>query len=251
MTKKISLLPFALLPFIFATACGNEQPAVSDQELLAALPNQPLPFAGTYSWSFKLAGFEQISSHGFFGDKINYQMQGKIHSTTYQMQQLAYDSEQQKWLGKDGKGNYYVLFFKDIKSSSMSIYKRKHQQLEPLLKFSQPPATATTDHGWNVYSKYRQQQELLPISGKYKTSTANLEVFSHYILLNNKRIKMLSYHSGERRFVGSYNNKYITIFFKSFAAPQLELAYFWFENVNQAYAINYQQVTSWQQFVKQ
>ncbi|MEM1322579.1 MAG: hypothetical protein AAGG75_20105, partial [Bacteroidota bacterium] len=175
---------------------------------------------GDYHWAFQLMGGTQQSVHHFYPDSITYSMEGRVYSTDYTMQKLSYDQSNNKWIGHDGNGVVYVLFFKDKTEHSITIYKRKCKTagIKEAIEFGVPKADATEDHGWNVYAyNIPDQKDVLAVHGTYWNNDHTLSITDSLVVLNDKSFAKLSYHKGERRWVGKNDSTYLQIFFQDLA----------------------------------
>ncbi len=145
---NISVLFFSLV-VLFTTSCSKEENKDNN------LSQNAFEYRGAYVWEFEVMGNKQVSMHTFFADKIEYTMQGKVHSSKYTMTKKLYDKKENKWIGEDERGNIYVLFFKDKTDKTITIYKHKCRinGLEEAIEFKTPPANTSDDYGWNVYTK--------------------------------------------------------------------------------------------------
>ncbi len=173
------------------------------------------PYKGTYHWNFNLMGSTQHSSHQFFPDSIQYKMKGKVYSAEYTMRKLSYDQSDNKWIGVDEKGNVYTLFFKDQTDSTITIYKRKCKSngIQEALTFSLPEPDVTDDHGWNVYAfEVQDQEDLLDFEYYVNSDSLNAFISDSLILYNQLEYAKMSYHHGEKRWVGKRNNSYLQVF---------------------------------------
>ncbi|MEM6767085.1 MAG: hypothetical protein AAF655_19260 [Bacteroidota bacterium] len=238
----ISLLSLTLV----LSACSHK----SSQQEIAAVEDQFIQdkfrLTGDYHWSFQLMGGTQHSVHTFFADSIQYMMEGKVYSTDYTMEKLSYDHSDQKWIGRDESGFVYVLFFKEQTDSTLTIYKRKCKAngIEEALSFKLPGADATEDHGWNVYT-YSQAdvRDILPISGTFQHASAEVAISDSLVVLDGKEYTRLSYHQGERRWVGENDTTYLQIFFEEAEKDQeLSLSVTTHTDLEKTYRIKYQQV---------
>lgn len=181
------------------------------------LRSDELTLSGNYYWSFQLMGGKQLSTHKFYPDSIVYRMEGKVYSTDYTMRKLSYQASINKWIGEDQDKIVYVLFFRDKTDSTVTIYKHKCKSngLQEAINFGVPDDDATEDHGWNVYALQDDNEEdVLPLAGKYVTHNRTIHLTDSLIIYDNKQFEKLSYHSGERRWVGVCGNEYLQVFFQ-------------------------------------
>ncbi len=153
-TQMKRIITGALLAAMFLVACKKEN--ITDD------PKKGFPLSGQYVWNFEIPGLGQQASNLFFHtDSIGYSMTGDVFNTNYMMLKDSYkeDENEKRWIGV-GKGGsiskdgvYFVLFFKEITDSTVTIYKRECTGKEDAETFAHPEPTATADHGWNVYYK--------------------------------------------------------------------------------------------------
>lgn len=146
-----------LLCSLVMVACKKENPKEMPGNSIVT------PMSGHYVWNFEIPGVGNQESHlVFYTDSIGYVMAGPAYSTNYMMNALRYTEtgEERRWigLGKGGSiskdGVHFVLFFKDITDSTVTIYKRECKEGQNEAEnFAYPQPDATSDHGWNVYHK--------------------------------------------------------------------------------------------------
>ncbi len=156
MNKSLKIL--ALIAFYMSLL--NCQ-STGKQENNLALQDSKLPFLGKYTWSFEVPDEgPQLSSFTFSSDSILYSMKGPAFTTEYTQMVVSYDVAEMRSItvGKGGSNNkdgiYFVMFFKDITDSTLTIYKHESDAgLQGALKFKYPANDAEEDHGWNVYKK--------------------------------------------------------------------------------------------------
>lgn len=135
----------------------------TEKKSLPPSEGNKIPFTGTYVWHFEIPDKGvQTSSYTFYPYSIQYQMEGPAFNTAYTQVLVSYDPASNRCI-TTGRGGtkpkdsiYFVMFFKDITDSSVTIYKHEcgngRAEAE---EFEFPPANATADHGWNVYKKNR------------------------------------------------------------------------------------------------
>lgn len=187
------------------------------KQLSSQLQHDDFPLAGTFRWTFFLGPVEQISTHVFAADTIDYQMRGKIHSADYRMQQLSYDAKAKKWIGETPDGIVYVLFFKDINKNHVILYKRKCKDgLAEAIAFQRPPPNATADHGWNVYTREgaTAPTDTLPLFGDYQNGGQNIALSDQTVTWQGKTYQKLTHHHGEKRWVGQLDDTYLLLFYQ-------------------------------------
>ncbi|MBX9808109.1 MAG: hypothetical protein K2X95_09970 [Flavobacteriaceae bacterium] len=143
-----------LLVFSLSVSCSK------DDDNTSTPTSDKIPFNGSYEWVFDIPSHgSQKSINTFYPDYIQYTIEGSAYSNQYAQTLYWYYASDKKLItiGKGGNpdktGKYFVLFFKDITNTSLSIYKRECSNLEEAKNFPLPAVNATTDHGWNVYNK--------------------------------------------------------------------------------------------------
>lgn len=207
------------LSVLLLASCTHKINKEETSEFSDRLENDGFDYAGTYSWSFNLMGSEQISTHRLYQDSISYSMTGKVYSTDYTMKKLSYEKKKGKWIGVDKDGVVYVLFFKEKMDSTFTLYKRKckNNGLEEAINFDVPAPDATDDHGWNVYTLGKMDAEdVLGFNGDFVGAEHKVSLTDSLIVFDNTPFQKLSYHSGERRWVGKHETRYLQVFFKDF-----------------------------------
>ncbi|BDS13599.1 hypothetical protein [Aureispira anguillae] len=201
---------------------------------------------GDYHWVFQLMGSTQQSVHTFYPDRIVYQMEGTVYSTNYTMQKLSYNKTENKWIGQDENGIVYVLFFKNKTDSTITMYKHKCKTkgVEEAINFGVPKADATEDHGWNVYAHNEADiRDILPVNGSFVKDKRSISLTDSLIVFNGKEFSKLSYHQGERRWVGQAENVYLQVFFKNFTTSnELNLSIQEHTNLEKAYKTKFNTV---------
>ncbi len=147
---KTSMLLIGFVSLFIGVSCTKDNEKDQDN-----LKKDAFEYRGKYVWEFEVMGKNQVSTHIFFADKIEYKMEGKVHSANYTMKKKSYDKKMNKWIGEDESGNVYVLFFKDKTEKTVTIYKHKCREggLKEAIDFKTPPAKTEDDYGWNEYTK--------------------------------------------------------------------------------------------------
>ena len=245
------ILAFVIVSFLLSCSYKN-----TEEETLKyadQLPSDEFPLKGTYYWSFQLMGGKQLSTHTFYSDSIVYSMKGKVYSTDYTMRKLSYEAATNKWIGEDEDRIVYVLFFRDKTDSAVNIYKRKCKDkgLQEAINFGVPSDDATEDHGWNIYALEDDEEDVLPLEGEYALNKHILYLTDSVIVYNNRQFEKLSYHSGERRWVGKHDNEYLQIFFQHLKPDSdLLLDIRLYDDLEVAYKTKYATAT-WEKYEKQ
>ncbi len=239
---------------MLTTSCVYKNSKEDIEKYKNELSNDSFNYTGKHSWSFQLTGTKQTSIHTFYPDSISYEMKGKIYNTKYVINKLSYNSEKNKWIGESDH-TVYVLFFKEKTDSTVTIYKHKCKKngLDEAVKFKFPEPNATQDHGWNTYALegYKIEDKLL-LSGYYFSDENKIEIADATFIIDDKRIEKMSFHSGERRWVGKYQDKYIQVFFKELNNDDsLQLSIEWFDDLEILYKTKYNTINSWMRYEKQ
>lgn len=247
---------FILVVLLFSS-CAYKNSTEETNKYSDQLKKDSFNYKGTYKWSFDLMGGKQTSTHTLYSDSIQYKMTGKVYSTNYTIKKLSFEKKENKWIGEDESGIVYVLFFKDKTDSTLTIYKHKCKTngLEEALNFGLPTPNATDDHGWNIYAlNGNDTEDTLPISGSFvNLENENKVVISDSILtFDEKKVKKISFHSGERRWVGKYQNQYLQLFFYRLNIEDtIQLSINWFDDLEQLYNTKYSSTNNWENYAKQ
>lgn len=251
---KTVIRVFGIFAFmLFLWSCSYKNTEEDTLKYADKLPSDEFPLGGTYYWSFQLMGGKQLSTHIFYSDSIVYSMKGKVYSTDYTMRKLSYEAATNKWIGEDEDRIVYVLFFRDKTDSTVNIYKRKcsDKGLQEAINFDVPADNATEDHGWNIYALEEDAEDVLPLEGEYALNDHILNLTDSVIVYNNRQFAKLSYHSGERRWVGEHNNEYLQIFFQHLKPDgDLPLNVRLYDDLGVAYKTKYATAT-WEKYEKQ
>ena len=237
---------FLLIGGLLLSSCARQNTAEETQKFADQLVADPFTLTGDYHWKFQLMGGTQHSVHTFYPDSIAYAMDGRVCATDYTMRKLSYDQSLNKWIGEDEDSIVYVLFFRDLTDSTLTLYKHKCSSggLAEAVNFELPLPNATEDHGWNVYAHAASEEaDCLPVSGTYAAPTGSLELSDSLVVYNNKPFTRLSYHAGERRWVGQADSVFLQLFFREFSDfTQLHLSVTEFTDLERAYRTKYNTV---------
>lgn len=238
------------------SACAYKSTNEDVENYKHALKHDEFSLTGSFSWSFDLMGGTQLSTHTFSKDEIHYKMEGLVHNAEYSLHKLSYSMETHKWIGESPDHIVYVLFFKDETDSTIAVYKHKCKAkgLEEAINFGLPAADATDDHGWNTYTrKGAQYVDRLPINGTFSHAQEKVSISDPTIIYQAKQIEKMSFHTGERRWVGKYQDRYLLVFFQSLeqAAP-LRLALSWHDDLEALYQTKYNSIApeNWVEYGK-
>lgn len=242
------------LAILILTSCAQKNSKEETNKYADQLKTDVFEYSGKYVWSFDLMG-EQISTHTLYPDSITYTMEGKVYSTNYTMKKLSYEKDKGKWIGEDENGIVYVLFFKEKTDSTLTIYKHKCKKngLEEALNFGVPAPDATDDHGWNVYAMNgNDTRDVLPISGSFSNAESKIIISDSILTFGEKKVQRISYHSGERRWVGKYQSQYLQVFFKNLKVEDsVQLSATWFTDAQAMYNTKYNTISNWKVYARQ
>lgn len=250
-TLNIAVLTIVLL----LLSCVHKNRKEETNKYASQLKKDVFEHVGDYVWTFDLMSSKQVSTHTFFQDSIAYTMTGKVYSTDYTMKKLSYEKDKGKWIGEDENGIVYVLFFKEETDSTLTIYKHKCKKngLEEALNFDVPKPDATDDHGWNIYAlNGNDTRDFLHITGNFANTDSKIDISDSIFKFDEKKVQKISYHSGERRWVGKYKNHYLQVFFKNLEAEDsVQLSATWFTNAQTMYNTKYNTINNWKVYAKQ
>ncbi|MBE7634564.1 hypothetical protein F7642_09515 [Tenacibaculum finnmarkense genomovar ulcerans] len=147
-----SILLIVLVAFL-AVSCSDEDTPDT---------NESMTIEGTFSRSFDVQGNAHSATYTISSDKITYNLAG-LHTASYTIGKEFYSSKDNRWIGiSENNNTFYVLFFKEVKDSEFTMYKKEVKSLEEGKTTAVPSADDTKNHGWNTYQKNA------PISGTVK-----------------------------------------------------------------------------------
>lgn len=116
---------------------------------------------GAFTRDFDVQGFTQRATYTISEDNINYDLSGGFAQTNYDITKEDYSVSDKRWVGYSATNDaYYVIFFKDVTETAITLYKKQVSSLEQGKEEVAPVANDTENYGWNTYEKD------LPISGK-------------------------------------------------------------------------------------
>lgn len=245
-------------------ACSRESvgdknratPGEHAQEVVAAadLRRDTFPLRGSYRWTFELAGFTQVSTHTFDENQIAYSMEGRVYATEYTMRMVSYDADDRKWIGHDDE-HHYAMFIDPQEDGRLNMYKHKCAGLAEALAFARPAPDATEDHGWNIYTRFGETElaDELPLAGTYRSESGSLSLAlaDAAVSMDSVEYRKLTYHGGERRWVGNAGARYLLMFWRSEDPSNvvIEVAVATTDDMERAYSINQGELeaSQWQQ----
>ena len=150
--KTIKFLTLIAL-FIGFTSCSSDDSPIPGNDTIA--------FEGSFSREFDVQGATQRATYSITQDKINYDLAGGFAQTQYDTAKQYYSSGDNRWIGyRESNTTYYVIFFKNVSETEITLYKKEVASLEAGKTTPVPAADNTENYGWNVYKKN------LPVSGK-------------------------------------------------------------------------------------
>lgn len=244
-----------LIAILLLTSCAHKNSKEETRKYSNQFKKDAFEYKGSYTWAFDLMGSEQTSIHTLYPDSIAYTMTGKVYATNYTMKKLSYEKEKEKWIGEDENGIVYVLFFKEKTDNTLTIYKHKCKTngLEEALNFDIPAPDATDDHGWNIYAlNGNDTRDILTISGSFVNAENNIDISDSILRFNEKEVQKISYHSGERRWVGKYQDQYLQVFFKKLGInDSVQLSATWFTDAQAMYNTKYNTINNWKVYTRQ
>lgn len=250
-TFNIAILTIVLL----LLSCAHKNSKEETNKYLDQLKTDVFEYKGNYVWTFNLMGSEQTSTHTLYKDSISYTMTGKVYATNYTMKKLSYEKDKGKWIGEDENRIVYVLFFKEKTDNTLTIYKHKCKTngLEEALKFDVPAPDATDDHGWNIYAlNGNDTRDVLPISGSFVNPESKIIISDSILTYDEKGVQKISFHLGERRWVGKYQDQYLQVFFKNLEVQDsVQLSTTWFTDAQAMYNTKYNTISNWKMYARQ
>lgn len=244
-----------LIVFIFLFSCAHKNSKKETNKYLTQFKKDVFEQKGKYVWTFDLLGGEQVSTHTFYTDSITYTMTGKVYSTEYTMKKLSYEKDKNKWIGENKKGVVFVLFIKENTDSSLTIYKRKCKAngIEEALNYEIPALDETDDHGWNIFNLNENKiKDVLSISGNFSNADTEILINDSILTFNQKEVKKMSFHAGERRWVGKYQGQYLQVFLKSLEVKDsIQISAIWFNDLEELYSTKYNSIKNWKVYARQ
>ena len=148
--KKINLILVVAFLTFTAISCDSD----NDDDL------SQITFEGVFSRAFEVQGFQQRATYTIGQENISYELTGGIGQASYSIGEKYFSSNDNRWIGyRESNATYYLMFFKNISDTEISIYKKEVSSLEEGKAAPIPAADDTENYGWNIYKKN------LPISG--------------------------------------------------------------------------------------
>lgn len=144
--KKISILAIVIL---LISACKKEEIVVSNPKL--DVPE----FVGDFNRTYKILGGDFIATYKIDSNTIEYSNEGNgPGNTEYTILFDSYDEADKRWIGHTEDFKYYLIFFKNITSTSIELYKQKVNDPNEAQTIAIPDADDEKNYGWNTYYKF-------------------------------------------------------------------------------------------------
>jgi len=141
--KTIKFLTLVAL-FIGFTSCNKED---IDQGI------DVISFEGSFSRDFEVQGTAQRATYTITQSTIRYDLIGG-HQTNYTTTKNYFSTNNNRWIGyRESNSTFYVIFFKDISDTEITLYKKEVASLDEGESTNVPAADDTENHGWNTYYK--------------------------------------------------------------------------------------------------
>lgn len=143
MKKIIALLSISLL---LITACQKEE---LDENVV--IPDE-IPFTGEWSRSFEAGpGNTHNASYKIYNDSIRYTIAGTFVNSDYVMLRDTFLLENNRFIGHTESNVYYLIFVKDVSSSSITVYKQEVASVEEGMSIEVPAANTNENYGWTTF----------------------------------------------------------------------------------------------------
>ncbi|MFV0541392.1 MAG: HmuY family protein [Aestuariibaculum sp.] len=144
--KTIKMLTLLALFIGFSSCSNDDDPVEPGQDNIA--------FEGSFNRIFEVEGNQQRATYTISQDKISYELAGGFAATNYDMERLYFSAEDNRWVGyRESNNAYYVIFFKNISDTEITLYKKEVASLEAGIAEAFPSADNTDNYGWNLYQK--------------------------------------------------------------------------------------------------
>ncbi len=118
-------------------------------------PDKDIPeFVGTWSRVYPILGSDFTAKYIIDTNQIDYSNKGNgPGNAAYIIQFDSYDEGDKRWIGHTDKNQYYLIFFKNITESNITIYKQKVANPNDAQNIPIPSDSNTDNYGWNTYNK--------------------------------------------------------------------------------------------------
>lgn len=196
--------------------------------------SNPMPFLGDYTRQYNILDKAHTMQLSFDENSGTLKTSGQLLNQDARFTTLGYDPKAKRWLGVSDAGSLLLIFWGGSASDSeIKIYKRffplKSKSKDSFLKkidevtaLARPEAGDNTYTGWNTLHKGNSAplDNTLPYLGKFiaipqKDNTPRIKEFTftdNALSINGMDIKKLSYHTGDRRWVGQVGERFALMF---------------------------------------
>lgn len=111
-------------------------------------------FAGTWSRDFEpLPGLPHTATYTITEESIHYALSGSVGTAEYEISRDEYIPDEMRFVGHTDKGDFYVIFVKDVRDHELTLYKKEVESVQEGLDTEYPALDDTRNHGWNVYTR--------------------------------------------------------------------------------------------------
>lgn len=113
-----------------------------------------IPYTGVWKRQFE-AGPGNLHTVNYFvyKDSIRYTLSGPVGNANYVMHRDTFLTKDNRFIGHTPDDVYYLIFFKNLSTDSITLYKQTVTTVSEGLDVKVPVATTTQNHGWNNYAK--------------------------------------------------------------------------------------------------
>lgn len=154
MRRKIT--SFSIITFIFISSsllisCSQDDGYVQKP----SIPERnTISFTGHYQRQF-LAGPGNLHTVDYWihQDSIHYKIAGPIGNADYVINRDTFISMDKRFIGHTNLGQHYLVFAKDIKTDTITIFKQQINNVQEGLEIEVPFDGTAAFHGWNTFIK--------------------------------------------------------------------------------------------------
>lgn len=137
-----------LLLVIISFACSNDDGIINNSKV------DNIPFTGTWKREFSAGeGNNHEVFYHIYQDSIRYILNGPVGNANYVMKRDTFLLKNNRYIGHTSNNQHFLIFVKEHKGDSISIYKKKVKSISEGLAESIPATDDTSNHGWNIYFK--------------------------------------------------------------------------------------------------
>lgn len=128
------------------SSCEKEEIKIEDPK------KDKLEFIGTWSRVYDILGSDFTAKYEIDSNTINYSNNGDgPGNTEYTLNLDSYDEEDKRWIGHTSENKYYLLFFKNITETNITIYKQSVSDPNEAQNIKVPADDIEENYGWNTY----------------------------------------------------------------------------------------------------